>query len=283
MKRPYCIFFLLLIVLAISLMPTVYTSPYIGIFYYRDIKLTDKVVMNMSFYPTDPYVIPKDNRLTAVISVATGNYVDSKVSFSGYVYQLPAHLYRNGSVVFSPQIWYGDQVLYLSNSNPMDIPDALVITLKIERIDSNHVVFIVYQGLYSSRQRIYGVIGYMKNPGDYFLVGYTSHNNVLLYPLQYGVESLNNNFYGNWSITMWDMYFWNSNTDSWDYASAYTIQGSNARITYITVSNETQYYYVGIRYYENEPTYYPPSLGSVKWYKSSKYYLPSWQLVFKKS
>ena len=42
-------------------------------------------------------------------------------------------------------------------------------------------------------------------------------------------------------------------------------------------------YYVGIRYYENEPTYYPPSLGSVKWYKSSKYYLPSWQLVFKKS
>jgi len=132
-----------------------YANPYVG-FYYRTSPLeTTRVVLNVTFYPTSPSVIPSDNRLSAVISVATGRIVDGNVNLSGYVYQLRANLFNDGLVYFAPQLWYGNNITMIKVSDKgFDIADEMVITLIME-ISGNNVAFYVYEGAWGERKLIY--------------------------------------------------------------------------------------------------------------------------------
>ena len=93
----------------------IYATPYVGFYYDCTPFETTGVVLNFTFYPTDPSFIPPDNRLNAVISVATGNIVNGNVELSGYVYQLGANLI-NGTVIFAPQLWHDNNITMITRS-----------------------------------------------------------------------------------------------------------------------------------------------------------------------
>jgi len=263
-----------------------YANPYVG-FYYRTSPLeTTRVVLNVTFYPTSPSVIPSDNRLSAVISVATGRIVDGNVNLSGYVYQLRANLFNDGLVYFAPQLWYGNNITMIKVSDKgFDIADEMVITLIME-ISGNNVAFYVYEGAWGERKLIYNYTYTLYNSEDRFIVGSFLYNGVLIRTLQYGIEPLNNNFYGDWYITMCDAYYYNPSTGSWDYSDSYTVQGNISCITYI----DGHLYIVGgdvltnanYRYSTTEPISEPPSMGSIEWYRDVGHTIQSDELIHSK-
>ncbi len=275
----------ILVILFILSAHQCYANPYVG-FYYRTSPLeTTRVVLNITFYPTYPNVIPSDNRLSAVISVATGRIVNGNVNLSGYVYQLGANLFSSGLVYFAPQLWYGNNITMIRVSEGFDIADEMVITLIME-ISGNNVVFCVYEGAWGGRKLDYSYTYTLYISEDRFIVGSFLYSGVLIRTLQYGIEPLNNNFYNNWYITMWDAYYYNPSTGFWDYSDAYTVQGDASVITYIDgymyivggeVLTNTNY-----RYSTTEPISELPSMGNIEWYRDVGHTIKSDELIFRR-
>ena len=85
---------------------------------------------------------------------------------------------------------------------------------------------------------------------------------------------------------MWDAYYYNPSTGSWDYSDAYTVHGNVSVITYI----DSHMYTVGgevltnanYQYSTTEPISESPSMGSIEWYRDAGHTIQSDELIFRR-
>lgn len=228
---------------ALVLTPATSAAPYVG-GYFRSGKLTtQKVIMGANFPVLFLDVIPQGAWIGPVLSVAGGN-----PETSGYVYQAPLWVVRNGSIEWWPQIWYGAEMRW---RNQLIIGGYNYIAYYVEILGINGGVADFKVFVYSTWTRyqynlpiVYTMTAEINTRDTVFLVGNEDITIWIIWPVwstthrmnyfQFGVEaSTHINGVDKWDIQNFHNAYYDAAIGQWRYLPGYSIRGSRAYITYI--------------------------------------------------
>lgn len=203
-------------------------TDYVGGYLSTGKSSTSKVIFATNFPNTDPSVIPTNNVLQSVISVAGGQ----NNAPSGMIYQGSIELYHDGSVQYWPQWHLGDS---WNNGGPWTVGTVNSICFYSEIIiGGGQVTFkaFVYNTMYQYDHNTPTIYQWSLSVSDTQLLYGTE---IWMFKNQYffqsGVEckppGINS---PNWTVYQfcWSYY----DGSSWRYTQAYSVEGSLAVITH---------------------------------------------------
>ncbi len=261
--KSYIVVFIITLILSLSnttIIDIYAQHPYVGGYFSGDTITTSHVIMGTNFPIMFTNIIPENEWISLVLSVAGGN-----PSVSGYVYQSGLFVFRNGSVICVPQIWYGSTEKWYEYVNSGDY-NYITWYLEIFGITDGVAEYAIYiYDTFSSYINNYPVVKIITagidTDDNVFIIGNQYKSSVKMKFLQFGVEaSMQIGERDKWDIQNYEIGYFDLNTGQWTYLPGYSVQHDQSYITYIG----NNFYGIGGINYNNVDKYIS-SDDSVRW------------------
>ncbi|MEM3479623.1 MAG: hypothetical protein QW702_08430 [Candidatus Bathyarchaeia archaeon] len=210
-------------------------QPYVGGYLSGSVRTTNRALFSFR-YSAPASLLPSSAWLGSVLSVAG---VSSGTTPSGWIYQNGAALFKNNSVTWAPQTYFGSQLIYYYLAPNVGSGNSIVFFGRVDYLSDSYVILYRLYAYNSWAQydndapTIYACWHEAWDSG--FLVGSRSvslgQRVCHVRHFQFGVES-NQAITGlDWRVTISNTAYYYDN--QWRYLPGYSLRGDTAVITWI--------------------------------------------------
>lgn len=221
--------FFLIGFLILSLIPiqtTLAQQPYVGGYFMSTVITANRVIFSFT-YSAPASSFPSGRWLGPVLSVAG---TASGTTPSGWIYQSGAALFKDNSVIWAPQAWYGGSQVFYKKFPNVGTGNSILFVTRID-IGSGSVLYrlYVYRSWSDYDNDVPVIYQWSHSTNDVaFLVGTQSYSGVPLKHFQFGVESDQPITGIDWRVTNTNMAYYDGS--KWRYLPGYATIGSKSYI-----------------------------------------------------